>query len=50
MKPMIWHPEANDPRIRSQANAANRAPYAMIATIGVAGFCLFTLLFLLGTF
>jgi hypothetical protein len=47
---MIWHPEANDPRIRSQANAANRAPYAMIAAIAVAGFCLFTLLFLMGSF
>jgi hypothetical protein len=50
MKPMIWHPEDKDSRIRQYFNATNHAPYATIVTVVVAGFCLFTLLFLLGTF
>jgi hypothetical protein len=50
IKPMIWHPEAKDQQIREHFDATNHAPYPTIVTIAVAGFCLLTLVFLLGTF
>ncbi|MBE9030691.1 hypothetical protein IQ266_13215 [filamentous cyanobacterium LEGE 11480] len=50
MKPMIWHPEANDQQVRAYFNEVNHAPYQTIVAVGVVGFCLFTLMVLLASF
>ncbi len=50
MKNMIWHPEENDQKVNQYLAQTNHAPYEAIAAIGLAVFCLFTLLVLFGTF
>jgi hypothetical protein len=50
MRPMIWHPEAKDQRVKKYLDHINHAPYFGI-TIGILGvFMLFTTVVLLGIF
>ena len=50
MKSMIWHPEEKDQKVNQYLAKTNHAPYEAIVAFGIAGFCLFTLLVLFGTF
>lgn len=50
MKPMIWHPEEKDSQVNQYLEQINHAPYITIAAIGLAIFCLFTMMVLLGSF
>lgn len=50
MKPMIWHPEERDQKVNQYLDKANHAPYEIIIALLLGGFCLFTLVVLLGNF
>jgi hypothetical protein len=50
MKPMIWHPEEKDEKVNLYLESVNHAPYITIFGLLMGGFCLFTLLVLVGTF
>jgi hypothetical protein len=50
MKPMVWHPEEKDAAVNQYLEQVNRAPYALIFALLLSGFCVFTLLVLLGIF
>lgn len=50
MKSMIWHPEEKDAKVNQYLDSSNHAPYETIIALGFAGFCLFTLAILVGTF
>ena len=50
MRNMIWHPEERDQKVNEYLDSTNHAPYEVIIAAGLAGFCIFTLAILLGTF
>jgi hypothetical protein len=50
MKPMIWHPEDKDTAVNEYLDRSNHAPYVAIVAMLLGGFCLVTLLILLGSF
>jgi hypothetical protein len=50
MKPMIWHPEEQDQKVRAYFDKVNHAPYSTIIAIGVVAICVLTLMFLVGSF
>lgn len=50
MKSMIWKPEEHDRQVNDYLEAENHAPYEVIWMFGVAMFCLFTAVVLIGNF
>lgn len=50
MKSMIWHPEDKDAAVSEYLSQLNHAPYAVIFSLLLGGFCCFTFLVLLGIF
>ena len=50
MKPMIWHPEEKDRKVKEYLRQVNHAPYPTIFLIVFSVFLLFTSIILLGIF
>lgn len=50
MKPMIWRPEDNDHRVNQYLDEMNHAPYPTIVALVFGLLCVFTIVFLLGSF